>query len=93
MTMIPKNRLKELRLRARLSQQEVGALMGVTNSVVSHHETGVRQISDENIWKYAEIFKVPTYALFFDPVRIKEETIWDDRMTPPTHRETTLSKS
>ncbi len=85
--MIPTNRLKELRQKAKLSQAEVGQLMGVSNSVVSHHEIGARQISDDNIWKYAEIFKVSTYELFFVPVRTKEDKKWDDKMTLPTSKE------
>lgn len=69
---IPKTRLTELRLKTRLNKTEVADLLGVTISVVSHHEIGVRGISHKGIINYSKIFKCYTYELFVDTEKISE---------------------
>jgi DNA-binding XRE family transcriptional regulator len=62
------NRLRELRIRSRLTQEEVGDFLGVTPAVVSRHETGKKQLSHLTILKYARLYKVQTYELFQEPL-------------------------
>ena len=78
------NRLKELRARARLTQQEVANLAGVDAIVVSRHENG-RGMSHETIKTYARIFKVYTYQLYFEAAGPKDE--WTDGEPPPVEGE------
>ena len=68
-----KNRLRELRDRSRLTQQEVSILTGYTVTAISRHENGSRSLSEEAIAKYAALYKVPTHQLFVDPQRGYEE--------------------
>lgn len=60
----PKNRLKELRDRSRLTLQEVSILTGYSVPTISRHESGGRSLSEEAIMKYAALYKVPTHRLF-----------------------------
>lgn len=85
MTAPLKNRLKELRARARLTQQEVANLAGVDVIVVSRHENGARGMSHESIKTYARIFKVYTYQLFFEAAGPKDQ--WHDGEPPPVEQE------
>lgn len=67
----PKNRLKELRDRSRLTLQEVSILTGFSIPTISRHESGGRALSEEAILKYAALYKVNTHELFM--VASKEE--------------------
>lgn len=67
----PKNRLKELRDRSRLTLQEVSILTGFSVPTISRHENGSRTLSEEAILKYAALYKVHTHELFM--VAPKEE--------------------
>lgn len=60
----PKNRLKELRDRSRLTLQEVSILTGYNVTTISRHESGGRSLSEEAIIKYAALYKVNTHELF-----------------------------
>ena len=53
-------RLKELRTQAKLTQQQLGELVGVTKSVVSFYELQERAPSPEVLIKLAGIFHVST---------------------------------
>lgn len=64
----PKNRLKELRDRSRLTLEEVSILTGFSVPTISRHESGSRSLSEEAVQKYAALFKVPTHQLFMDPL-------------------------
>jgi transcriptional regulator with XRE-family HTH domain len=66
------NRLKELRIRSRLTQQEVATLLGVTSAVVSRHETGEMGLSHEAVAKYAKLYKIWSYEIFQKPIRGKD---------------------
>lgn len=52
------SRLKELRHNARLTQQQLGDLLGVSKSVVSYYELGERTPSPEILVKLTRIFHV-----------------------------------
>ena len=70
----PKNRLKELRDRSRLTLQEVSILTGFSVPAISRHESGGRKLSQDAIIKYANLYKVHTYELFdVDVAREGEE--------------------
>lgn len=64
----PKNRLRELRDRSRLTLDEVSILTGFSVPTISRHENGGRSLSEEAITKYAALYKVPTHQLFMDPL-------------------------
>ena len=60
-------RLKSLRLAKNLKQSELGELLGLTKSVVSAYETGLRMPSYEVLIKMAHVFNVSTdYLLGVD---------------------------
>lgn len=63
----PKNRLKELRDRSRLTLQEVSILTGYSIPTISRHENGGRSLSEGAITKYAALYKVPSYQIFYKP--------------------------
>lgn len=69
----PKNRLRELRDRSRLTLQEVSTLTGYSVATVSRHEGGSRGLSEEAIAKYAALYKVPTHQLFVSPQGVCED--------------------
>lgn len=69
----PNNRLRELRDRSRLTQQEVSVLTGYTVTAISRHENGSRGLSEDAIAKYAALYKVPTHQLFVDPQGVYED--------------------
>ena len=52
------NRIRELRKKARLSQQTLADQIGVFRNTISNWETGYSQISLENAKKVAEYFGV-----------------------------------
>ena len=61
------NRLKQLRIDARLTQQELANQIGLTKSVVSYYELQERSPSPEILIKLAKIFHVSTdYLLGLD---------------------------
>jgi transcriptional regulator with XRE-family HTH domain len=51
-------RLRQLRIRAGLQQSQLAKLAGVTKLVVSRHETGRRQPSEETAARYADVLGV-----------------------------------
>lgn len=65
----PKNRLRELRDRSRLTLEEVSILTGFAVTTISRHENGGRSLSEEAIQKYAALYKVPTHQLFVEPLK------------------------
>ncbi|MBL4932292.1 helix-turn-helix domain-containing protein [Clostridium paridis] len=52
------NRLKELRLRNNLTQEELGKLLNVQKAAISKYENGVVDLTEETIKKLTEIFNV-----------------------------------
>lgn len=63
----PKNRLRELRDRSRLTQEEVSTLTGISVAAISRHENCSRGLGRDAIEKYASLYKVSTYEIFMDP--------------------------
>ena len=61
-----KNRIRELRERARLTQGELATLLGVDESDVSRWEGAKRPLSPATIEKLAAVFKVGSWELFLD---------------------------
>jgi transcriptional regulator with XRE-family HTH domain len=61
-----KNRIRELREQARLSQAEVAKLLDVDEASVSRWECGKRPLTPAVIEKLAGIFKIATWELFLD---------------------------
>ncbi len=51
-------RIKELRKRAKINQEELGAKLEVTGAAVGSYERGKREPSIESIKKMCEIFNV-----------------------------------
>lgn len=68
-----KNRLRELREARKLTQQEVAKILDIDHTTVSRHESGSRDLSPEDIQKYARLYKVESYELFIDPKDLQEE--------------------
>lgn len=62
----PKNRLRELRDRSRLTLEEVSMITGYTVSTISRHENCGRSLSEEAVLKYAQLYKVQTHELFLE---------------------------
>ena len=69
----PKNRLRELRDRSRLTLEEVSILTGFTVPAISRHENGGRSLSELAIRKYAALYKVPTHQIFIHPSEEQED--------------------
>ena len=65
------NRLKTLRIQKKLTQQQLGDLLGLTKSVISAYENGLRYPAYDVLIKIARIFKVSTDYLL--GVEIKRE--------------------
>ena len=63
----PKNRLRELRDRSRLTQEEVSTLTGISVAAISRHENCSRGLSRDAIERYVGVYKVHTYEIFVDP--------------------------
>lgn len=63
----PKNRLRELRDRSRLTLQEVSTLTGFSVATISRHEGRSRGLSEDAVLKYSSLYKVHSYEIFVDP--------------------------
>ena len=65
------NRLKTLRIKKKLTQQQLADLLGLTKSVISAYENGLSYPAYDVLIKIARIFKVSTDFLL--GVEIKRE--------------------
>ena len=65
------NRLKTLRIKKKLTQQQLADLLGLTKSVISAYENGLRYPAYDVLIKISRIFKVSTDYLL--GVEIKRE--------------------
>lgn len=63
--------IKLLRLKNKLPQRKVAALLDIDTSILSKYEKNVRQPSKELIEKIAEIFKVDSQTLIFEAITDK----------------------
>ncbi len=59
------NRVRELRAKAALTQEELGAKVGVTRVTINCLENGVYQPSLELALKLARHFKLPVEEIFW----------------------------
>lgn len=72
---IPTNRIKEQRELSRLTQEELAKLMDLDFTTVSRHESSARALSQEDIFKYARIFKIQSYELFLVPTELEQPAV------------------
>ena len=57
-------RIKMLRIRSGLTQQQVAESIGTTKSTISKYEHGLRKVNNEHPCKMAEIYEVDPLYLF-----------------------------
>jgi transcriptional regulator with XRE-family HTH domain len=57
------NRLREQRLKAKLSLKELARRVGVAASTVSRHETGARRVLEWQLTEYATVLRLCTEDL------------------------------
>jgi len=69
-TPLPKNRLRQLRLGGKkkgglwLTLEEVSKILDISLDHVSRHEQGIRGINEEQLQKYAQLYKVEPHRIF-----------------------------
>ena len=51
-------RMRELRKQMKMTMKQLGDMLGVSESAISHYETGKRQADFETLLKVAEIYDV-----------------------------------
>ena len=66
------NRLREYRERAQLSLREVSKVLDLSVATISRHESADRGMTEADIKKYCQLYKVQSYALFFTPTEEAE---------------------
>ena len=71
-TMFPQ-RLEELRREKKLTQEDVGEMLGFVDSTISQYETGKREPDYETLAKIANIFDVTTDYLLGNSNQRKEK--------------------
>ena len=74
-------RLRELRLKRNLSQEEVARHIGITRSAYSHYEINNRQPVYETLIKLADFFNVSIDYIIFGSASGSVRRNWD---TPDT---------
>lgn len=74
--MHPRNRVRELRKRAGITQEELGKLAGVSQEAISQIENDKRPLTVDWMRSFARIFNVSTAELLADednPHRLTEQ--------------------
>ena len=61
------NRIRELRIRSRLTRKELGKLIDRSPFTVARHESGERSIDQRDVRDYARVFKCTVHELFTEP--------------------------
>lgn len=74
-------RIKVMRLSRGLTQDEVGAQLGVSRSAVSFWEHGQRELTMEVINGLADVFNVRPSSIIEDENPGEDDEIWDLRET------------
>ena len=69
-------RIRDLRERSRLTQEEVSVLTGLDVTTISKQETGSRGVDEEAVRLYSRVFKCASYELFVAP---EVEDTYNDR--------------
>lgn len=65
------NRIRELRQRIGLTQEEVAVLAGTTETSLSRWERGERPLTPAIISILTKIFKIRSWELFFDRTQLR----------------------
>lgn len=58
-------KLKEARMKAKITQDEAAALMNVTRRAISEMKAGKRSVSAEELAQFSRIYKVDVRELLF----------------------------
>lgn len=64
------NRVRELRVRSRLSQTELAKLIDRDETSISRYESGEYKLTPELSDRLARVFKCDKIELFFDPANV-----------------------
>ena len=76
-------KIKELRKSKKMTQQELGDKIGVSNSAVANYEKGFRAPLQDTLFKLAEVFDVSVNDFFPQTTSTKDiESIYN-QLTPP----------
>ncbi len=67
------NRLRALREARGLTQEQVGTLVGITESAINRHERGNRSLDGNAIDRYARFYSVSAYELFVGANEVPED--------------------
>lgn len=62
-----KHTIKDLRVRAGLSQDEAAKKMGISKRTLQHWEENPTRLSINDINKIANLYRIPTDYIFFGP--------------------------
>ena len=81
-----RNRIRELRERANLTQHEVAVLLGVDESDISRWEIGRRSLTPAVVEKFAALFKISSWELFMDRKGLRRLGADTDAM-PESHND------
>ena len=87
-----RNRIRELREKANLTQREVAVLLDVDESDISKWEAGKRALTPGTIEKFAALFKVSTWELFLDRKGLRR-LVADTDVMPESHNDETAEGS
>lgn len=70
---VPANRIEELRVRSRLTQKELGVLLGKDDTTIAAYEARHRRLTPAVVKALAKVFKVETYEIYVNPQEALEE--------------------
>ena len=89
------NRLKNLRLRKHMTQSDLAERLGVTKSVISAYETGLRMPSYDILIKISRIFRVTTdYLLGLESKQeIDVSGLTEDEIPPLTNLDKAMRRN
>lgn len=59
-------KLKELRIKNKMSQKEMGEIIGVNDRAIGNYERGIRMLSVDKAKKLGEYFKFDWWELYED---------------------------
>lgn len=65
----PEN-LKELRIRNKLSQEQLGTIVGKGKNAIYYWENGTREPKLEDIYTLSNYFSIPADVLLFSDIRL-----------------------
>lgn len=90
------NNLKLFRKNNKLTQQELGDMLGVKKSTVSRWESGERAMTIENVKKISRLFNVPVGAFLSNNESYESVRNWDGENPPDENQDkdnTTIPKT